>query len=56
MADTKSVSVTLEDRLTKISLMLEEAVVLLRNTMTEVKDEEKGDARYDRPGDGEPTS
>lgn len=44
----------LEDRLSLISQMLEEAVVLLRSTMSEVREEAKADAYDDRGEDGVP--
>lgn len=50
MAVAKSPSSNLEDRLALVSRMLEEAVALLRSTMTEVKRD--GAARYDRPEAG----
>lgn len=40
----------LEDRLSLISQMLEEAVELLRNTMTEVREEARGEADDNHPG------
>lgn len=39
----------LDERLSLISQMLEEAVTLLRATMTEVREEEDGGRAYDDP-------
>jgi hypothetical protein len=49
MAVAKSPSGNLEERLALISQMLEEAVCLLRNTMTEVKAQEDEGRSYDDP-------